>query len=146
MISNFLHYQVALAILLAKRDIDWDTWRFAAWNRPIVVCGRTGTWVVDIVPEAVERTIRNRALVQFIIGMLMVAGAIAWFAGAVESGDLTLLLVDGLKALLLICLGLALALDATYIATTRLVCRNYPGAEHRRMEAEKQGGTPCKPY
>jgi hypothetical protein len=46
MISNYLHYQFALFLLLLKRDIDAATWRYAAWHRPIVVCGHTGSWVV----------------------------------------------------------------------------------------------------
>ena len=84
MISHYLHYQFALLALLLKGDIDAATWRYAAWNRPIVVCGRTGSWVVDTPPEALKTTISQRALVQFFVGMLMVSGAVGWIAHAVE--------------------------------------------------------------
>lgn len=75
MISNFLHYQFALASRLFKRDIDFLTWRYAAWNRPVVVCGRRGAWVVDSTFDMTNAGMRVSALVQVFVGVLMIAGA-----------------------------------------------------------------------
>ena len=47
MISNYLYYQWSLAGLLVWRNIDFRTWRYAAWHRPIAVAGRGGSWIVD---------------------------------------------------------------------------------------------------
>ena len=127
MISNYLHYQFALLLLLAKRDIDMATWRYAAWNRPIAVCGRTGSWVVDAPPEALNTTISQRALVQFLIGMLMVAGAVGWLANTVEGiGFAATLSLVSLKAVLVIVLGVVLALDATALGIYRWVFMSCP--------------------
>ena len=120
MISHYLHYQFALLALLLKGDIDAATWRYAAWNRPIVVCGRTGSWVVDTPPEAMKTTISQRALVQFFVGMLIVAGAVGWIAHAVERvGFAGALNVATFKAVIVIALGLVLALDATAVGLYR---------------------------
>lgn len=120
MISHYLHYQFALLALLLKGDIDAATWRYAAWNRPIVVCGRTGSWVVDTPPEAMKTTISQRALVQFFVGMLIVAGAVGWIAHAVERvGFAGALNVATFKAVIVIALGLELALDATAVGLYR---------------------------
>ena len=120
MISHYLHYQFALLALLLKGDIDAATWRYAAWNRPIVVCGRTGSWAVDTPPEAMKTTISQRALVQFFVGMLIVAGAVGWIAHAVERvGFAGALNVATFKAVIVIALGLVLALDATAVGLYR---------------------------
>ena len=136
MISHYLHYQFALLALLLKGDIDAATWRYAAWNRPIVVCGRTGTWVVDTPPEAMKTTISQRALVQFFVGMLIVAGAVGWIAHAVERvGFAGALNVATFKAVIVIALGLVLALDATAVGLYRWGRLPYPSSNQGKEEA-----------
>ena len=136
MISHYLHYQFALLALLLKGDIDAATWRYAAWNRPIVVCGRTGSWVVDTPPEAMKTTISQRALVQFFVGMLMVAGAVGWIAHAVERvGFAGALNVATFKAVIVIALGLVLALDATAVGLYRWGRLPYPSSNQGKEEA-----------
>lgn len=136
MISHYLHYQFALLALLLKGDIDAATWRYAAWNRPIVVCGRTGSWVVDTPPEAMTTTISQRALVQFFVGMLMVAGAVGWIAHAVERvGFAGALNVATFKAVIVIALGLVLALDATAVGLYRWGRLPYPSSNQGKEEA-----------
>lgn len=146
MISNDLHYQFALLLLLAKRDIDMATWRYAAWNRPIAVCGRTGSWVVDAPPEALNTTISQRALVQFLIGMLMVAGAVGWLANTVEGiGFAATLSLVSLKAVLVIVLGVVLALDATALGIYRWVFMSCPSRAvcQKRLASFKKEETSC---
>ena len=136
MISHYLHYQFALLALLLKGDIDAATWRYAAWNRPIVVCGRTGSWVVDTPPEAMKTTISQRALVQFFVGMLIVAGAVGWIAHAVERvGFAGALNVATFKAVIVIALGLELALDATAVGLYRWGRLPYPSSNQGKEEA-----------
>jgi hypothetical protein len=136
MISHYLHYQFALLALLLKGDIDAATWRYAAWNRPIVVCGRTGSWVVDTPPEAMKTTISQRALVQFFVGMLIVAGAVGWIAHAVERvGFAGALNVATFKAVIVIALGLVLALDATAVGLYRWGRLPYPSSNQGKEEA-----------
>ena len=136
MISHYLHYQFALLALLLKGDIDGATWRYAAWNRPIVVCGRTGSWVVDTPPEALKTTISQRALVQFFVGMLMVSGAVGWIAHAVERvGFAGALNVATFKAVIVIALGLVLALDATAVGLYRWGRLPYPSSNQGKEEA-----------
>ena len=146
MISNYLHYQFALLLLLVRRDIDMATWRYAAWHRPIVVCGRTGSWVVDTPPEALDTTITQRALVQFLVGMLMVAGAVGWLANTVEGiGLAATLSVVSLKAVLVLALGLVLALDATATGIYRWVSVPCPSKSicQQRMASIKQEEASC---
>lgn len=113
MISNFLHYQFALASLLFKRDINFLTWRYAAWNRPVVVCGRHGAWVVDSAFDMTNAGMRVRALVQFFVGMLMIAGAVGWLANELgTNGFYGAATVSAIKAAILIGIGLVVALDA----------------------------------
>lgn len=122
--------------LLLKGDIDAATWRYAAWNRPIVVCGRTGSWVVDTPPEAMKTTISQRALVQFFVGMLIVAGAVGWIAHAVERvGFAGALNVATFKAVIVIALGLVLALDATAVGLYRWGRLPYPSSNQGKEEA-----------
>ena len=136
MISHYLHYQFALLALLLKGDIDAATWRYAAWNRPIVVCGRTGSWVVDTPPEAMKTTISQRALVQFFVGMLIVAGAVGWIAHAVERiGFAGALNMATFKAVIVIALGLVLALDATAVGLYRWGRLPYPSSNQGKEEA-----------
>ena len=136
MISHYLHYQFALLALLLKGDIDAATWRYAAWNRPIVVCGRTGSWVVDTPPEAMKTTISQRALVQFFVGMLLVAGAVGWIAHAVERvGFAGALNVATFKAVIVIAFGLVLALDATAVGLYRWGRLPYPSSNQGKEEA-----------
>ena len=136
MISHYLHYQFALLALLLKGDIDAATWRYAAWNRPIVVCGRTGSWVVDTPPEAMKTTISQRALVQFFVGMLIVAGAVGWIAHAVERvGFAGALNVATFKAVIVIALGLVLALDATAFGLYRWGRMPCPSSDQGKEEA-----------
>ncbi len=136
MISHYLHYQFALLALLLKGDIDAATWRYAAWNRPIVVCGRTGSWVVDTPPEAMKTTISQRALLQFFVGMLIVAGAVGWIAHAVERvGFAGALNVATFKAVIVIALGLVLALDATAVGLYRWGRLPYPSSNQGKEEA-----------
>ncbi len=136
MISHYLHYQFALLALLLKGDIDAATWRYAAWNRPIVVGGRTGSWVVDTPPEAMKTTISQRALVQFFVGMLIVAGAVGWIAHAVERvGFAGALNVATFKAVIVIALGLVLALDATAVGLYRWGRLPYPSSNQGKEEA-----------
>lgn len=136
MISHYLHYQFALLALLLKGEIDAATWRYAAWNRPIVVCGRTGSWVVDTPPEAMKTTISQRALVQFFVGMLIVAGAVGWIAHAVERvGFAGALNVATFKAVIVIALGLVLALDATAVGLYRWGRLPYPSSNQGKEEA-----------
>ena len=136
MISHYLHYQFALLALLLKGDIDAATWRYAAWNRPIVVCGRTGSWVVDTPPEAMKTTISQRALVQFFVGMLMVAGAVGWIAHAVERmGFAGALSVATFKAVIVIAFGLVLALDATAFGLYRWGRMPCPSSDQGKEEA-----------
>lgn len=146
MISHYLHYQFALLVLLVKGDIDGATWRYAAWHRPIVVCGRTGSWVVDTPPEALQSTISHRALVQFIVGMLMVAGAVGWLAHTVERvGFAASLSVVSLKAVLVIALGLVLALDGSATGFYRWVRMPCPSRDmcRQRMAGGKQEEASC---
>ena len=146
MISHYLHYQFALLALLLKGDIDAATWRYAAWNRPIVVCGRTGSWVVDTPPEAMKTTISQRALVQFFVGMLMVAGAVGWIAHAVERvGFAGALNVATFKAVIVIAFGLVLALDATAAGIYRWVSMPCPGQKacRQRMAVAKPEEASC---
>lgn len=136
MISHYLHYQFALLALLLKGDIDAATWRYAAWNRPIVVCGRTGSWVVDTPPEAMKTTISQRALVQFFVGMLLVAGAVGWIAHAVERvGFAGALNVATFKAVIVIAFGLVLALDATAVGLYRWGRLPCPSRDQGKEEA-----------
>ena len=136
MISHYLHYQFALLALLLKGDIDAATWRYAAWNRPIVVCGRTGSWGVGTPPGAMETTIRPRALVEFFVGMLIVAGAVGWIAHAVERvGFAGALNVATFKAVIVIALGLVLALDATAVGLYRWGRLPYPSSNQGKEEA-----------
>jgi len=136
MISHYLHYQFALLALLLKGDIDAATWRYAAWNRPIVVCGRTGSWVVDTPPEAMKTTISQRALVQFFVGMLMVAGAVGWIAHAVERiGFAGALNMATFKAVIVIAFGLVLALDATAVGLYRWGRLPCPSRDQGKEEA-----------
>lgn len=136
MISHYLHYQFALLALLLKGDIDAATWRYAAWNRPIVVCGRTGSWVVDTPPEAMTTTISQRALVQFFVGMLMVAGAVGWIAHAVERiGFAGALNMATFKAVIVIAFGLVLALDATAFGLYRWGRMPCPSSDQGKEEA-----------
>ena len=136
MISHYLHYQFALLALLLKGDIDAATWRYAAWNRPIVVCGRTGSWVVDTPPEAMKTTISQRALVQFFVGMLMVAGAVGWIAHAVERiGFAGALNMATFKAVIVIAFGLVLALDATAFGLYRWGRMPCPSSDQGKEEA-----------
>ena len=138
MISHYLHYQFALLALLLKGDIDGATWRYAAWNRPIVVCGRTGSWVVDTPPEALKTTISQRALVQFFVGMLMVSGAVGWIAHAVERvGFAGALNVATFKAVIVIALGLVLALDATAVGLYRCGRLPCPSSDPCRQGKEE---------
>lgn len=146
MISHYLHYQFALLVLLVKGDIDGATWRYAAWHRPIVVCGRTGSWVVDTPPEAMKSKLSQRAMVQFFIGMLMVAGAVGWVAHTVERiGFAAALNMLSLKALLVIALGLVLALDATAAGIYRWVFQPCPSRERcrKRLAGFKQEEASC---
>ena len=146
MISHYLHYQFALLVLLLRGDIDGATWRYAAWHRPIVVCGRTGSWVVDTPPEAIDTTLSQRALVQFFIGMLMIAGAVGWIAHTVERvGFAAALNMLSLKALLVIALGLVLALDATAAGIYRWAFKPCPSREmcRQRMAGFKQEEASC---
>lgn len=146
MISHYLLYQYALFILLIKGDIDVATWRYAAWNRPIVVCGRTGSWVVDTPPEVMKTTLSQRAMVQFFMGMLMVAGAIGWIAHTVEYyGISDAFNIATMKAILVIALGLLLALDATATGFNRWVRLPCPSRAkcRQRMAAISEKEASC---
>lgn len=128
MISNFLHYQFALLLLLWKRDIDVATWCYAARKRPIVVCGHKGAWLVDFFPESTESTMRRRALVQFILGLLLIAGAVGWLEVTFDgAGFDALLSVAALKAMGVVVVGLVLALDATATGLYRWASLPCPG-------------------
>ncbi len=146
MISNYLHYQFALLLLLVQRDIDVATWRYAAWNRPIVVCGHTGSWVVDAPPEALNSTLSQRALVQFFFGMLMIAGAVGWIANTVEGvGFSAILTLASFKAAGVVALGLVLALDATAAGIYRWVSMPCPGTKacRQRLRVAKPEVASC---
>lgn len=122
MISNYLHYQYALLLLMVKRDIDVSTWRYAAWHRPIVVCGRAGSQVVDTPPEALNSTHSHRMLVQFFVGMLMIAGAVGWTFDMVEGADFSAILILALsQAAWVVAFGLLLVLDAMAASIYRWV-------------------------
>ncbi|WP_126448053.1 hypothetical protein [Sulfuricystis multivorans] len=146
MISNYLNYQFALFLLLVKRDIDVPTWRYAAWHRPIVVCGYTGSWVVDTPPEALSSTLSQRALIQFFVGMLMIAGAVGWIANTVDGVGISVILtLASFKAAGVVALGLVLALDATVAGIYRWVSMPCPGrkAYQERLPVVKQEEASC---
>lgn len=44
---DFPVYCIRLAVLWAVGDIDWLTVRYALAERPAVVCGRGGAFVLD---------------------------------------------------------------------------------------------------
>ena len=80
MISNYLYYQWALAGLLVWRKIDFATWRYAAWHRPIAVAGRGGSWIVDDRASPYAPFSSRRGVVQLLIGLLLIAGAVGWLS------------------------------------------------------------------
>lgn len=146
MISNYLHYQFALLLLLLKRDIDLATWRYAFWKRPIVVCGHSGAWLVDFFPEATESTMRRRALVQFILGMLLIAGAVGWLEVTIDgAGFAALVTMAALKAMGVVVVGLVLAVDATAAGLNRCSSLPCPGRKvcQKPLGAIKPGESSC---
>ena len=120
MIINFLQYQLTLAALWLHRDIDARSWWFAARTRPVVVCGRKGGFVVDSSFDMTPAQRQRISAIQFILGMLLVAGAVAWLE-TILGAKFTL---QGgyeplVKALALLVGGLVLAMDASLAAANR---------------------------
>ena len=114
MISNFLHYQFSLAALLLKRDISFATWRRATKDTPIVVLGKRGGFVVDQTIDMTKHELNARAVIQFIVGSLFIAGAIGWLANAISiHGFNGAALPEAITAAVIIGVGLVAVLDAT---------------------------------
>lgn len=113
MISNFLHYQFALAVLLAKREIDFRTWRYAARKRPIAVFGWRCAWIVDSSFAMSSASLGRRARFKLLLALLMIAGAIGWLANVIDTlGFQGAATVPAIKAAGVIGLGLLVALEA----------------------------------
>ena len=125
MISNYLYYQWSLAGLLVWRNIDFRTWRYAAWHRPIAVAGRGGSWIVDDRASPYAPFSSRRGVVQLLIGLLLIAGAVGWLSHALSvEGFNGAAILTALRAAVLIGIGLVVALDAA------ILLQPIPRSEH----------------
>ena len=116
MISNYLYYQWSLAGLLVWRNIDFRTWRYAAWHRPIAVAGRGGSWIVDARADSYAPFSAARGVIQLLIGLLVIAGAVGWLSHALSvEGFNGAAILTALRAAVLIGIGLVVALDAAIL-------------------------------
>lgn len=136
MISHYLHYQLALAALLLKGEINGATWRYAARHRPIVVIGRHGGLVVDATFDMTPAQRTRMSVIQFIVGMLLISGGVALLDVTLNGKGAQIdLWMEVLKGLALLSLGFIMALDASLIGANRWM--RLPRPSRRVADADR---------
>ena len=106
-------YVFALSGLLLRREISIATWCYAVIHRPLVVAGKRQAWVVETIGFEDDVAASRFAVLQFILGAVMVAGAVAWSIAAIqEQGFYAAALVTVLRAGLVMGVGLVAMLYA----------------------------------